>query len=161
MELREHLLVIVLLIFVHLQNLDCTLSKNDPKKPRSKPAVIIKVRYLSLSKTNLLWDVSIIIAGNNCLFVLQEDPQEETVFERELVKVQTLAKEILSDYKAYSTKTNIRRVDKTVLGYITPVSALIFIFNKYLYDNHNNYCCNCSGMAMGMMWPKYLPTNLI
>jgi hypothetical protein len=51
MELREHLLVIVLLIFVHLQNLDCTLSKNDPKKPKSKPAVIIKVRvrYLSLS----------------------------------------------------------------------------------------------------------------
>ncbi|XP_046645969.1 chitinase domain-containing protein 1-like isoform X1 [Daphnia pulicaria] len=93
MELREHLLVIVLLIFVHLQNLDCTLSKNDPKKPKSKLAVIIKVR---------------------------EDPQEETVFERELAKVQTSAKEILSDYKAYSTKTNIRRVDKTVLGYITP-----------------------------------------
>jgi hypothetical protein len=49
------------------------------------------------------------------------------VFERELAKVQTSAKEILSDYKAYSTKTNIRRVDKTVLGYITPVSALILI----------------------------------
>ena len=47
------------------------------------------------------------------------------MFERELVKVQTSAKEILSDYNAYSTKTNKRRVDKTVLGYITPVSVFI------------------------------------
>ena len=68
----------------------------------------------------------IFIAENNGFFVLQVDPQEETVFERELVKVQTSAKEILSDYNAYSTKTNEKRVDKTVLGYITPVSCYIY-----------------------------------
>ena len=54
--------------------------------------------------------------------LLQENPQEETVFDRQLVKVQTSAKEILSDHKAYSTKTDNRQIKKAVLGYITPVS---------------------------------------
>uniref|UniRef100_A0A0P4Y7A4 Chitinase domain-containing protein 1 n=1 Tax=Daphnia magna TaxID=35525 RepID=A0A0P4Y7A4_9CRUS len=91
MELHRQLLALVLFISVILHSVDSTLSKNDPKKTKSKPSVIIK-----------------------------EHPQEETVFERELVNVKTTATEILSDYKVYSSKTSERRIKKAVLGYITP-----------------------------------------
>ena len=160
MELRQHLLAIVLLIFVHLKNFDCTLSKNDPKKPKSKSTFTIKVILPFLLYIGICFNrCFLVIAGNNWFFVPQVDPQEETVFERELVKVQTSAKEILSDYNAYSTKTNERRVDKTVLGYITPVS----VFINYLKISLIMIIVIivCSGMAMDMMWPKYLQTNLI
>ena len=43
MTRQLNLLVLVSLICLIIQGLDCTLSKNDPKKPKSKPSVTIKV----------------------------------------------------------------------------------------------------------------------
>jgi hypothetical protein len=52
----------------------------------------------------------------------QENPSLDSVFERGLVKQKISANEIMSDYQAYHAKTDAKRIDKAVLGYITPVS---------------------------------------
>ena len=48
------------------------------------------------------------------------------------MKQKISANEIMSDYQAYHAKTDAKRIDKAVLGYITPVSWssvwLYFIF---------------------------------
>ena len=70
----------------------------------------------------------IVIPFNLTLFFngTQENPSFDSVFERGLVKQKIAANEIVADYQAYHAKTDAKRIDKSVLGYITPVSWYIF-----------------------------------
>lgn len=55
---------------------------------------------------------------------MQESPSDLSVIERGLVKIETTPKEILSDHKAYCSRTVEKRTKQAVLGYITPVKKL-------------------------------------
>lgn len=50
-------------------------------------------------------------------------PQEQNVFERELVQEEPSSRDIYMEHATYSKNTDVRQFNGTVLGYVTPVST--------------------------------------
>lgn len=48
-------------------------------------------------------------------------PADKSVFDRNLIEDEPLARDILAEHGAYFQDTSARRFDGTVLGYVTPV----------------------------------------
>lgn len=84
-------------------------------------------------------------------------PQNESVFERNLIEIEPLASEILANCGAYYKETTKRNFNGTVLGYVTAVSASGLI--EYFF-HYNTLHFQYSGILMVMMWRNCLLKNL-
>lgn len=62
----------------------------------------------------------------------QEGPLDSSVFDRNLVVSEPLAKDIIQEHATYFAKTGFRNFDRPVLGYVTP-------WNNHGYDIAKNF----------------------
>lgn len=58
-------------------------------------------------------------------FKVINGPQEESVFDRNLVEEEPASRDIISDNAAYYRRTDKKLFNGTILGYVTPVCLLI------------------------------------
>lgn len=56
---------------------------------------------------------------------LNGGPQEQNVFERDLVQEEPSSRDIYTEHATYSKHTDVQQFSGTVLGYVTPVSRRI------------------------------------
>lgn len=77
-------------------------------------------------------------------------PIEKNVFDRNLVDIEPVARDILMHHASYSKETSRRLFKGDVLGFVTPV--IVFLPNES--DNELNQLLFFSGTIMVMMWQR-------
>lgn len=56
---------------------------------------------------------------------VKSGPQDESVFDKELIDEEPSSKDILIESNGYYKETNLRLFNSTILGYVTPVIQIV------------------------------------
>lgn len=57
---------------------------------------------------------------------VKSGPQDESVFDKDLIDEEPSSKDILIECNGYYKETNLRLFNSTILGYVTPVNQIMW-----------------------------------